>query len=190
MLKDILSISGHSGLFKLVAQSSKSIIVESLETHQRMPVYFTSKVSALEDIAIFTDDDEIPLAQIFEKIYTMENKGQTSVSSKSTNEDIKDYFSDVLPDYDRERVYVSDMKKVLNWYNILLEQNLLNFEEKKKEDEKANTKSEEKSESKAEPKAKTAKKTVKSSETKASKEEKTEAKPKKTTTKKAAKKDE
>ena len=68
MLKDILSISGHSGLFKLVAQSTKSIIVESLETHQKMPVYYTNKVSALEDIAIFTEDEEIPLEQIFEKI--------------------------------------------------------------------------------------------------------------------------
>ncbi|MCQ2959660.1 MAG: DUF5606 domain-containing protein [Bacteroidales bacterium] len=166
MLKDILSISGHSGLFKLVAQSSKSIIVESLETHQKMPVYFTSKVSALEDIAIFTEDEEVPLSQIFEKIYKMENKGQTSVTSKSSNEDIKEYFSDVLPEYDKDRVYVSDMKKVLNWYNVLLSQNLLQFEEEKKE-------------------AKQAK------ETKAKKtEEKAEAKPKKTTTKKAAKKDE
>lgn len=134
MLKDILSISGHSGLYKLVAQSSKSIIVESLETHQKMPVYFTSKVSALEDIAIYTDDEEVPLAQVFEKIYKMENKGETSVSAKSANEDIKDYFGDVLPDYDKERVYVSDMKKVISWYNILLKQNMLNFEEEKKEE--------------------------------------------------------
>ncbi len=139
MLKDILSISGHSGLFKLVAQSSKSIIVESLETHKKMPVYFTSKVSALEDIAIYTDDEEIPLAQVFEKIYKMENKGETSVSAKSTNEDIKDYFGDVLPDYDKERVYVSDMKKVISWYNILLKQNLLNFEEDKKEESPVET---------------------------------------------------
>ena len=133
MLKDILSISGHSGLFKLVAQSTKSIIVESLETKQKMPVYFTSKVSALEDIAIYTEDEEIPLAQIFEKIYKMENKGKTSVTSKSSSEDIKEYFGDILPDYDKERVYVSDMKKVLNWYNILLSQNMLNFEQKKAE---------------------------------------------------------
>ncbi|MCQ2606503.1 MAG: DUF5606 domain-containing protein [Bacteroidales bacterium] len=133
MLKDILSISGQSGLFKLVAQSSRSIIVESLETGKKIPVYFSSKVSALEDIAIYTEDEEVPLAEIFEKIYKMENKGQTSISSKSTNEDIKDYFGDVLPNYDKERVYVSDMKKVLNWYNILCAKGLLNFEEKAEE---------------------------------------------------------
>lgn len=136
MLKDILSISGHSGLFKFVAQSSKSIIVESLETHQKMPVYFSSKVSALEDIAIYTEDEEVPLAQIFEKIYKMENKGKTSVSAKSTNDDIKEYFEDILPAYDKERVYVSDMKKVLNWYNILWEQKMLKFEEEKPAEEK------------------------------------------------------
>ncbi len=133
MLKDILSISGHSGLFKLVARSSKSIIVESLETHQRIPVYFTSKVSALEDIAIYTEDEEVPLAEVFEKIYKIENKGQSSISAKSTNDDIKDYFEDILPDYDKSRVYVSDMKKVISWYNILLAQNVLNFDEEKKE---------------------------------------------------------
>ena len=179
MLKDILSISGHSGLFKLVAQSTKSIIVESLETHQKMPVYFTSKVSALEDIAIYTEDEEIPLAQIFEKIYKMENKGKTSVTSKSSSEDIKEYFGDILPDYDKERVYVSDMKKVLNWYNILLSQNMLNFDEQKKAEKKAAEKTEEVKETK--PKA-TAKK--------AAAKEETEAKPKKTTTKKTTKKNE
>lgn len=185
MLKDILSISGHSGLFKLVAQSTKSIIVESLETHQKMPVYFTSKVSALEDIAIYTDDEEIPLAQIFEKIYKMENKGQTSVSSKSSNEDIKDYFSDILPDYDKERVYVSDMKKVLNWYNILLSQNMLKFDEEKKAEKKEAEAKADKSEAKEEVKEAKPKTTKKA----AAKDE-TAAKPKKTCAKKAAKKDE
>lgn len=165
MLKDILSISGHSGLYKLVAQSSKSIIVESLETHQKMPVYFTSKVSALEDIAIYTDDEEVPLAQVFEKIYKMENKGETSVSAKSTNEDIKDYFGDVLPDYDKERVYVSDMKKVITWYNILLKQNLLKFEEDKKEEPSVETTEVTKTPEKAPVKKKsTAKKTTKKDE--------------------------
>lgn len=152
MLKDILSISGHSGLYKLVAQSTKSIIVESLENGQRMPIYFTSKVSALEDIAIYTEDEEVPLKDIFEKIYKMENKGATSISSKSTNEDIKEYFGDVLPNYDKERVYVSDMKKVLNWYNLLLAKGILNFEEKQEEPKEEVTKK------------KTAKKTTKKDE--------------------------
>ncbi len=168
MLKDILSISGHAGLYKLVAQSSRSIIVESLETKQRIPVYFTSKVSALEDIAIYTEDEELPLSQVFEKIYKMENKGETSVSAKSSNEDIKDYFGDILPNYDKERVYVSDMKKVLTWYNILLKQNVLKFEEEKKEVEtENNSKKAAKAETKSteeKPKAKKTTKTTKKNE--------------------------
>lgn len=168
MLKDILSISGHAGLYKLVAQSSRSIIVESLETKQRIPVYFTSKVSALEDIAIYTEDEELPLSQVFEKIYKMENKGETSVSAKSSNEDIKDYFGDILPNYDKERVYVSDMKKVLTWYNILLKQNVLKFEEEKKEVKtENNSKKAAKAETKSteeKPKAKKTTKTTKKNE--------------------------
>ena len=108
------------------------------------------------------------------------------MNEKSTNDEIKDYFSDILPDYDKERVYVSDMKKVLKWYNILLSQNILNFDEKKKEEKKA-AKTDEKSEAKAETKEvkkAPAKKTAKAAEPKS------EAKPKKTATKKAAKKDE
>lgn len=170
MLKDILSISGHSGLFKFVAQSSKSIIVESLETHKKMPVYFSSKVSALEDIAIYTEDEEVPLAQIFEKIYKMENKGKTSVSAKSTNDDIKEYFEDILPAYDKERVYVSDMKKVLNWYNILWEQKMLNFEEEKPAEEKQEVE--------------TPKKTTKAEKTDSENKEKNVKKTEKKTTKK------
>src|SRR5574344_243776 len=185
MLKDILSISGHSGLFKLVAQSSRSIIVESLETHQRIPVYFTSKVSALEDIAIYTEDEELPLAQVFEKIYKMENKGQTSISAKSTNEDIKDYFEDILPDYDKSRVYVSDMKKVLSWYNILLAQNILNFEEEKKE--KKEKKDEETQKAEVKP-AKEAEEVQEEAPKKSAK--KPAAKTAKTTKPKAGKKDE
>lgn len=144
MLKDILSISGQSGLFKLVVRSTKSIIVESLETKQRIPVYFTSKVSSLEDIAIYTDSEELPLAQVFEKIYKMENKGETSVSTKSSSDDIKEYFEDLLPDYDKERVYVSDMKKVIQWYNILLKNGYLKFEEEKPAKEKVEKKAAEK----------------------------------------------
>lgn len=163
MLKDILSISGQSGLFKLVVRSTKSIIVESLETKQRIPVYFTSKVSALEDIAIYTDSEELPLAQVFEKIYKMENKGETSVSTKSSSDDIKEYFEDLLPDYDKERVYVSDMKKVIQWYNILLKNGYLKFEEEKPAKEKAEKKTVEKKadEEPAKPKKTKAAKTTK-----------------------------
>jgi len=125
MLKDILSISGQAGLFKLVAQSQKSIIVESLTNKKRIPVYHTTKVSSLDDIAIYTEDEEVPLADIFSKIYKMENKSASSVTKTSSNDEIKEYFEDVLPNYDKERVYVSDMKKVLAWYNLLLEAGII-----------------------------------------------------------------
>lgn len=133
MLKDILAISGYPGLYKLVAQNQKSIIVEALDTKKRIPVYQTTKVSALEDIAIYTTEEEVPLVTILEKIAKIENKAACSVQKTASNNDIKEYFEDVLPDYDKDRVYVSDMKKVLSWYNILHAQNMLNFEEKAKE---------------------------------------------------------
>lgn len=134
MLKDILSISGQSGLFKLVAQSQKSIIVESLTNKKRIPVYHTTKVSALDDIAIYTEDEEVSLVDVMKKIYKIENKGASSVTKNSPHDDIKDYFEDVLPEYDKDRVYVSDMKKVLTWYNQILEAGLFeNLEEEKSE---------------------------------------------------------
>jgi hypothetical protein len=128
MLKGILSISGHSGLFKLVAESKNSIIVESLETFKRIPVHSTSKVSALEDIAIYTEEGDVPLKEIFKAIYEHENGGP-SISQKETANELKEYFEKVVPDYDKDRVYVSDIKKVLAWYNVLHEKELLDFSE-------------------------------------------------------------
>ncbi|HON53852.1 MAG TPA: DUF5606 domain-containing protein [Bacteroidales bacterium] len=162
MLKDILAISGYPGLYKLVAQNQKSIIVESLETKKRIPVYQTTKVSALEDIAIYTTDEEVPLVSIFEKIYTIENKGMCSVQKNASNNDIKEYFEDVLPDYDKDRVYISDMKKVLNWYAILHAQNMLQFDAKAKETSNESSETKEKTLDEVKPKAvaKAPKKTV------------------------------
>ncbi len=129
MLKGILSISGHGGLFKMVAEAKNNIIVESLSTKKRMPAYSTSKISSLEDIAIFADSGDIPLKDIFKNIFELED-GKASISpNKVSGNELKDYFAKVLPDYDRDRVYVSDMKKVITWYNQLHECELLNFEE-------------------------------------------------------------
>lgn len=130
MLNDILAVSGQSGLFKLIAKNSNSIIVESLETGKRLPVYQTTKVSTLSDIAIFTTETEVPLVDVFEKISKIENKAVCSVGKGASNDEIKEYFEDVLPTYDKERVYVSDMKKVLSWYTILQTKNMLDFEKK------------------------------------------------------------
>lgn len=128
MLKGILSISGQSGLFKLVAESKNSIIVESLDTQKRIPVYSSAKVSALEDIAIYTYEGDIPLKDIFKSISDKEEGGQ-ALTPKASGNELKAYFEEVVPEFDKDRVYVSDIKKVLNWYNSLQEKDLLDFTE-------------------------------------------------------------
>lgn len=138
MLKGILSISGQSGLFKMVAESKNNIIIESLETLKRMPVHSTSKVSALEDIAIYTENGDVPLKDIFKAISEKENGGP-ALSPKSSANELKAYFEKVVPEYDKNRVYISDIKKVLLWYNVLLNKDLLDFtgeEEKTEENSK------------------------------------------------------
>lgn len=126
MLKGILSISGQSGLFKMVAESKNNIIVESLDNLKRMPVHSTSKVSALEDIAIYTENGDVPLRDIFRAISDMENNG-LAISPKSSENELKTYFEKIVPEYDKDRVYISDIKKVLLWYNTLQQKEMLDF---------------------------------------------------------------
>lgn len=128
VLKKLLSISGHSGLFRLVAESKNNIVVESLDTNKRMPVYSASKVSSLSDIAIYTHTGETPLKEILKAIFEKENGG-ASINPKSPDNQLKEYFETILPDYDKSRVYTSDIKKVLSWYNILQNKNMLDFTE-------------------------------------------------------------
>ena len=130
-LKDIMSIGGHGGLFRFVSQARNGIIVESLESGKRMHAFATMKVSALEDIAIYTEDEELQLEEVLARIHKYEN-GAEAISPKSDSDDLKDYFLAVLPEYDRERVYVSDIKKVLSWYNLLLKYDLLKIDKPKK----------------------------------------------------------
>ena len=134
MLKGILSISGQSGLFKMVAEAKNNIIVESLDTKKRIPVYSTSKVSALEDIAIYTETSDVPLKDILKAISDKEDGG-VAISHKSSGNELKKYFEEVVPDYDKDRVYVSDIKKVLQWYNTLQEKEMLDFSENEEETE-------------------------------------------------------
>lgn len=133
-LKGILSISGYSGLFKLVKQARNGIIVENLETKERMPAYATARISALEDIAIFTEDEEVHLLEVFRSIFRKEDGGQT-INHKSSGNELKKYFEEILPEYDKERVYVSDIKRVYQWYNILQKHGLVDLEESKPEEE-------------------------------------------------------
>lgn len=136
-LKGILSISGHSGLFKMVSQTKNGIIVESLIDKKRMQAYATSKISSLEDIALFTTNEDIPLTKVFMNIFKKENGG-SSINPKSDSEILKKYFLEILPDYDRERVYVSDIKRVISWYNILLEHGYIKEEEENTENQDEN----------------------------------------------------
>ncbi len=124
-LKDIMSISGKPGLFKFVSQGKNGIIVESLTDGKRIPAFGSEKVSSLEDISVYTEEGEEKLSLIYDKIYEKENGGQT-IDPKSTDaQSIKEYFAGILPEYDRDRVYMSDLKKLFAWYNLLQEKDLL-----------------------------------------------------------------
>lgn len=133
-LKDILSISGEGTLFKFIAQGKNAVIVENLETGRRFSAGAAVRVSALDEIAIFTTGEDLPLGKVMDKIWEKENGGET-LSHRLPDADLKEYFAAVLPDYDRDRVYTSDIKKVLHWYNILHKLNLLVKEEEKPEGE-------------------------------------------------------
>ena len=157
-LKDILSISGEPGLFRFIAQGRNAIIVEHLETKKRRTAYGSAKVSSLEDISVFTETDDLPLGKVFDLIYEKE-KGGPAIDSKSDVVKLKTYFEEVLPEYDKNRVYVSDMKKVVLWYNILqrLGQLVKDEPESGKDEEKkseSEIKTEKKPGSKATPKPK------------------------------------
>jgi hypothetical protein len=125
MLKGILAIAGKPGLFKLITNAKNSIIVESLIDGKRMPAYATSKISSLEDISIFTEDGDAKLADVFAGVL---EKGIEVDPKKASANDLKAAFKEALPDYDEDRVYVSDIKKVFAWYNILRDKEIITAE--------------------------------------------------------------
>ncbi|MBO7476430.1 MAG: DUF5606 domain-containing protein [Salinivirgaceae bacterium] len=140
-MKEILSISGYSGLFKLISSTKNGIIVEDIETKKRLPAYTTSKVSSLRDIAIFKEDgEEVSLIEVLKNISTKESAKAAIDPKKADNEALKAYFAEVLPNYDRERVYVSHIKKVLTWYNQLQRCNMLDVLDEKDEEAAADEK--------------------------------------------------
>jgi len=131
VLKDIMAISGEPGLFKFIAQGKNAIIVEHLETKRRSSAFGSAKVSSLEEISVFTEKEDMPLGKVFDLISEKE-KGGPAIDYKSEPEKLKEYLKEVLPEYDREKVYVSDIKKIVHWYNILHALNLLVKEEPEK----------------------------------------------------------
>lgn len=133
MLKTILSVSGRPGLFRLVNQGKNMLIVESLQNGKRGPVYAHDKVVSLGDIAIYTYNDEVPLGNIFESIKE-KNEGKTvDVKALGGDEKVREYFATVLPDFDQERVYTNDIKKVFSWYNQLVAAGFEKFVEEEAE---------------------------------------------------------
>lgn len=131
ILKEILAISGEPGLFKFIAQGKNAIIVEHLETGKRSSAFSSAKVSSLEDISVFTEKEDLLLGKVFDKIFEKESGG-LAIDSKSEPEKLKKYFEELIPDYSREKVYVSDMKKIMLWYNLLQKKGMLVKEEPEK----------------------------------------------------------
>ncbi len=126
-LRDILAISAQPGLYKYVAQSTRGVIVESLVDGRRMNASATARVSALTEISMFTEEEDVALADVFTSIYKY-TEGKETISHKESADKIKEVFAAVLPNYDRERVHVSDMKKCFAWFNILVKAGFTTFE--------------------------------------------------------------
>ena len=131
MQQTILAISGKPGLYKLISRGKNNLIVEALDaTHRRMPAFATDRITSLADIAMFTETDDIPLMDVLENIKALEKGAKAKVDpKKASSKELQDYFTSVLPEWDRDRVHVSDIKKLISWYNILIEAGITDFKE-------------------------------------------------------------
>ncbi|WP_019039379.1 DUF5606 domain-containing protein [Psychroflexus tropicus] len=132
-LDKVLSISGKPGLFELKAQTRGGFLAQSLVDGKKIPVSMRNNVSILSEIAIYTYTEEIPLREVFQKIYDKE-EGKQAINHKSSKNELTDYFSEVLPEYDEDRVYPSDIKKVIQWYNLLISKEITDFSDPKAEE--------------------------------------------------------
>ncbi|GIJ94707.1 DUF5606 family protein [Capnocytophaga stomatis] len=133
-LNKILAISGKPGLYHLESQTRTGFLATSLLDGKRVSVGIRNNVSLLSEIAIYTLETEVPLAEVFKNIKQKENDGKTSISHKSDDATLEEYFFSVLPNYDEDRVYASDIKKVIQWYNLLLEKGFLEETPENKEE--------------------------------------------------------
>lgn len=132
MLKTILSVSGRPGLFRLLSSAKNMVIVESLADQRRLPIYARDKVVSLGDIAMYTEEGEVALGEILGAVYK-KNEGK-AIPSISKPEELRAFFAEILPTYDKERVYDSDIKKLISWYNLLITYGI-SFEEIKRNEE-------------------------------------------------------
>ena len=135
MLKKNLSISGKPGLYRLISYGNKIIVVEGLADKKRMPAYSNYKIISLGDIAIYTSGEEVPLGNVLDTIFKKYEGKALDPANYKTAEQLQEFFGDILPDYDRERVYNTDIKKVIQWYNILVNAGETNFLEEEKTEE-------------------------------------------------------
>ena len=129
MQQTILAISGKPGLYKLISRGKNNLIVEALDaTHKRQPAFGTDRITSLADIAMFTETEDKPLMDVLESLKTLENGGKASIDpKKASGDELREYFAKVLPSFDRDRVHPSDIKKLLQWYNILIAAGLDDF---------------------------------------------------------------
>lgn len=134
MLTKILSVHGEQGLYRLVSQTTKMVIVESLKEKKRKPFFLDKKIIALSDVAIYTDSEECPLYKVFDMIKTQQQGAMLTIDAKKASAvELYDWFATVLPDFDRDRVYPTDIKKIILWYNQLVEEGITDFEVKEEE---------------------------------------------------------
>lgn len=138
MLKKILSISGKPGLYKLISQGKNNIIVESLLNGRRIPARVTDRIVSLADISMYTTSEDKPLVEVLELLRIHQEGGKKiDLTLFKDNEALRDFMASFMPDFDRERIYPSDIKKLFQWYNILIDYGFNKFEEEKTEEELA-----------------------------------------------------
>ena len=139
MQQTILAIAGKPGLYKLVTRGNNNLIVEALDaTHRRMPAFATDRITSLGDIAMFTETDDVPLTDVLENLKNLEGGKKASINEKkASSAELREYFSKVLPEWDQDRVKDSHIKKLITWYNILIEAGITDFKDTEPESESA-----------------------------------------------------
>ena len=138
-LESIISVTGKPGLFKVVSQTKNGLIVETVNDGKRLPVYSSDKVSALSDISIYTLDGDLPLVEVYEKLYA-KTGGKAAINHKSAPEELRSFLQEVVKDFDQDRVYNSDLKKLFQWFNLLIEAKLLEPKKETTSDKKEGAK--------------------------------------------------
>ena len=128
-LEGIINVSGKPGLFKIISRSNNTIIIESLTDQKRTAIYSHNQANLLDEIGIYTYNDTVPISDIFTEIAKKTSCGP-SINHKSSKDELMNYFRDILPEYDEDRVYISDIKKVIQWYNIMQSVNLIKISKK------------------------------------------------------------